>query len=69
MRLDYPTEPSLSHKLVYDAFERKEYAVYTNFEPMRGGRPDTCWVTFPGGETQSCKSGAEFESLVKLLME
>ncbi|MGA9854493.1 MAG: hypothetical protein WBR29_04365 [Gammaproteobacteria bacterium] len=63
---------------VYDAFERKNYAVYSwkamyewnNDATKKYSDVDTkCTVTLPSGETTICHSSKEFDALVQLYME
>ncbi len=60
---------------VYDAFERKNYAVYSwkamyewnGYATKKYSDIDTkCTVTLPSGETKICHSSTEFDALVKL---
>ena len=63
---------------VYDAFERKNYAVYSwkamyewnGYATKKYSDIDTkCTVTLPSGETKTCHSSKEFDDLVRLYME
>lgn len=54
-------------RLVYDAFEGKEYGNYITSNA--GPKSLYCQVRLPSGESKGCKSDYEFTELVKVYME
>ena len=58
---------------VLDAFESKQYGTYAwrteTSKKFVVVPPDTCEVTLPTGEQETCHSMGEFEDLVKVYME
>ena len=66
---------SYINKFLADAYEGKQYAEYSWFNPSGSGQkfwevaPDSCKVTMQSGQEITCKSSEEYDELIKFYME
>jgi len=65
--LDGKDKPQVDY--VLDAFEFKEYGMYSRVRAVGQDPYVTCTVTLPSGQVQSCKTVGEFNDLIAPYME